>query len=60
VKNKAVLSASWSSEEKERAKVLGSKIFKKPFRITELSKWLDETEKNIPHDRKLSALNEGM
>jgi CheY-like chemotaxis protein len=59
VNNKAVISSSWTPEERKMAKALGCKIFKKPYRIKEISEWLDEAEKKISNDRKLVVLDGG-
>ena len=57
VKNKAVVSGSWSPAEREKAENLGCKIFSKPYRIAEILEWLAEQEKKIPSDRKLAVLD---
>ena len=57
VGNKAVMSGSWSSEEREKAEKLGCKIFTKPFRIEEIIEWLDERKILISPDRKLTVLS---
>ena len=46
VKNIAVMSGGWTDERIEHAKRLGCHIFKKPFKIVEIEKWLDGCEKN--------------
>jgi len=55
-KNKAVISGAWTDAELERAKRLGCKTFEKPFKTSELLSWLDECEKRIDPNRKLSDL----
>jgi hypothetical protein len=55
-KNKAVMSATWTDAELETAKKLGCKTFQKPFRSNELLSWLDECERRIDPNRKLSDL----
>jgi len=57
VRNKAVMSACWADNELTLANSLGCKVFKKPFRISEINNWLDEREKRIPYDRKLEDLD---
>jgi CheY-like chemotaxis protein len=57
VHNKAVMSACWADNELKLANYLGCKVFKKPFSLAEINKWLDEREKLIPHDRKLDDLD---
>jgi CheY-like chemotaxis protein len=55
-KNKALTSGKWTEAELERAKTLSCKTFQKPFRTNELLSWLDECEKRIDPNRKLSDL----
>lgn len=56
VQNIAVISAAWQESDLKLAKNLGYKIFKKPFKINELNKWLDECERNTDPNIKLSNL----
>ena len=56
VQNIAVMSAVFENTELERIKSLGCKILKKPFKIDELTKWLDECEKKTDPNFKLSDL----
>lgn len=53
--NKAVMSASWSDENLEKAKSLGCKIFHKPFAITEILDWLDKQKTPIRLPTNYSA-----
>jgi CheY-like chemotaxis protein len=55
-KNKAVISGVWTDAELEQAKRLGCKTFQKPFKTNEFQKWLDECEKGVDPNRKLSDL----
>lgn len=55
-KNKAVMSATWTDAELERAKELDCKTFQKPFETNELLSWLAECEKRIDPNRKLAEL----
>ncbi|NIS68503.1 MAG: hypothetical protein GTO12_05980 [Proteobacteria bacterium] len=55
-KNKAVMSGKWTDAELEQAKRLGCKTFQKPFKTNEFLSWLDECEKRIDPNRKLSDL----
>ena len=55
-KNKAVISGRWTDAELEQAKRLDCKIFEKPFKTNELLSWLDECERRIEPNRKLSDL----
>jgi CheY-like chemotaxis protein len=45
-KNRAVLSGSWTREEKEKAERLGCQTFEKPCNLGTLSAWLDKCEKD--------------
>ena len=55
--NKLVLTTSANkAEEFSYAKDLGCKIMMKPFRVQEISSWIDECEKNIDPNRELAAL----
>ncbi len=56
VQNIAMMSGKWSYEELEHAKRLGCHIFKKPFKIDEIKKWLDDCEKKLDPNSKLSDL----
>jgi len=55
-KNKALMSGKWTDTELIQAKRLGCKTFEKPFKTSELLSWLDECEKRIDPNRKLSDL----
>lgn len=50
----AIMSGSWTDAELEQAKGLACNLFKKPFRIDVINKYLDECERNIAPDRTLS------
>lgn len=54
--NKALMSASINREIEETARELGCHFFKKPFRINELTAWLDECIARIPPGRQLAEL----
>lgn len=56
VKNRAVMSGSWTDEEIDHARRLGCQIFEKPFRFKDLIAWFDECEKMVDPERKLSDL----
>jgi CheY-like chemotaxis protein len=56
VRNKAVISGNWAEEELEHAKRLGCQIFNKPFKVEQITKWLDECEKRIDPNRELAEL----
>jgi predicted AAA+ superfamily ATPase len=56
--NKLVLSTSArKSREFSFAKELGCKVLMKPFKISEISAWIDECEKKIDPNRKLADLH---
>ena len=56
--NKLVLSTSIrESREFSYAKELGCKVLMKPFKISEISAWIDECEKRIDPNRKLADLH---
>ncbi len=50
------MSGRWAGEELEYAKSLGWKIFKKPFKLNEIKKWLDGCEIKPGPYNKLSDL----
>jgi DNA-binding NtrC family response regulator len=50
----ALMSGAFTDESVFKAKSLGVKIFKKPFKITEIINWLDQIAKDIDPERKLS------
>ena len=47
INNIAILSASWSREDLDRAFQLGCEIFHKPYSFTVLASWLTEREKQF-------------
>jgi hypothetical protein len=52
------MSGGWTLEEIGRAKKLGVRIFKKPFKIEEIFRWLEDCQKQIDPGRKLSDLSD--
>ena len=56
IQNVAIMSGRWTDEELEHAKRLGCHTFEKPFKIDEFVKWLDDCEKKLDPDNKLSDL----
>ncbi len=57
VQNKLVLSTSTrKSREFSFANELGCKVLMKPFKVSEISSWIDECEKRIDPKRKLADL----
>jgi CheY-like chemotaxis protein len=57
VKNRAVMSGSWTEEEINHARRLGCQIFEKPFQFSDLVMWLDECERKVEPNRELSDLS---
>ena len=49
----AIISASWSEEERARARELGCHTIRKPFDLVDLEKWLDECERQTDPSRRL-------
>lgn len=56
IQNMAVMSGRWTAEGIEHAKRFGCDIFKKPFKLDEIAKWLDSCEKKSESGNKLSNL----
>ncbi len=56
VKNKAVMSADWSTEEIRTAEQLGCRIFSKPIDTKELFMWLEERIKHLIPRRALMGI----
>ena len=52
--NLALMSGDLLKEDAERAKALNIKLFLKPFTIKELGGWINEIEKRIDPNRRLS------
>ena len=48
------MSGAFTDESVSKAKSLGIKIFIKPFKITEIINWLNQIERDIDPERKLS------
>ena len=53
-KHIALMSGDFNDNNELKANLLGIKTFKKPFNLNELTKWLDQVEKDIDPKRKLS------
>ena len=53
-KNMALMSGNFANEDIFRAEAMGLKLFKKPFRIEEIGKWVEERKKTIDPSRKLT------
>ena len=53
-KHFALMSGTFTDEDLYKAKSLGIKIFKKPFKLEQVMDWLDQIEKDIDPKRKLS------
>jgi CheY-like chemotaxis protein len=56
IQNIAIMSGRWTNENIKHAKRLGCHIFKKPFKIDEVEKWLDECEKELGRNSKLKDM----
>ncbi len=56
VQNIAVMSAVWKEDELKSFESYGCKIFTKPFKMDELTNWLDDCERNTDPNFKLSDL----
>lgn len=56
VQNTAVMSGRWTNKEIERARRLGCHMFNKPFKIDEIIRWLNECEKVLDKNSKLSNI----
>ncbi len=52
----AIMSGRWTNENIKHAKRLGCHMFEKPFKIDEVEKWLDECEKELDHNSKLTDM----
>jgi len=59
VEHKAIISGTWSTQEREKAEKLGCKIFTKPYRVEEICSWLDKRRKKIPPHRNLVEFDGG-
>ena len=55
-KNVALMSGYWSASDRRRTTGLGCQVFQKPFSISELTSWLDDSEKTIDPNRVLTLL----
>ena len=53
-KHFGLMSGDFSDEDISRAKSLGINLFKKPFKLKEITKWLDKIEQHIDPKRQLS------
>ena len=53
-KHFALMSGEFSEEDVSKAKSLGIKIFKKPFKLAQIINWLDQIEKDTDQKRKLA------
>lgn len=52
--NKALFSATTDEEHFEAIEKLGCKFFKKPFKLVEIVKWLEECAEQLPDERDLA------
>lgn len=56
IRNKAVISGYMDDDVKQKIKELGCSSFQKPFKLSELSGWLDECEKRFDLSQPLSGI----
>lgn len=56
VENIAVMSASWKESEFKQIENIGCKILNKPFKMDELRNWMDDCEKQMEPNAKLTTL----
>ena len=56
IQNIAIMSGRWTNDDIKHAKKLGCHMFNKPFKIYEVAKWLDECEKELDHNSKLTDI----
>jgi len=56
VKCRALMSTTWSETDWRYAHKLGCKLFRKPFNLKEILKWLEDCAKKIDTNRKLLNL----
>jgi CheY-like chemotaxis protein len=54
--NKALMSAGLSIEQRQTVKELGCHLFTKPFKFSEIKKWLEECAARVPEGRLLAQL----
>ena len=54
--NRALVSATTSEEHFDAVEELGCNFFKKPFKLVEIVKWIEECAKRFPDDRILAEL----
>ena len=54
--NKALISGAENEENFEVLEELGCNFFKKPFKLVEIVKWIEECAKRFPDDRILAEL----
>ncbi len=52
VQDIALMSGFWDKAHRQQAEQLGCKVFRKPFRISEILSWLDECEKKESRHRR--------
>ena len=54
VSNVAIMSGSWSNENRKRASTLGCEVFFKPFSLLHLKEWIDKCLENNIQTKDLS------
>ena len=55
---KALISAGLTEEQVRYVESLGCRYFRKPFKISEITAWVQECAKNIPDERELAQLED--
>ena len=59
VKFRALMSTMWPDAEWHYARKIGCRLFRKPFDLREMLKWIDDCVSQIDTIRKLQAINKG-
>jgi hypothetical protein len=55
IRRMALLSGTWTDSELQAAKRIGCKTFDKPFTLAEINDWLDQCEREVSSERKLTS-----
>jgi len=53
MKNKALMSAGLSDEERDQAREMGCQVFTKPFRLYRLREWIEDAILEYPEKQRL-------
>ena len=57
IANNAIVCQPWSDVEQQCAEALGCRFFETPLRLTDVTNWINDVEKNVSSDRRLSLLS---